>query len=226
MAVCRLSYPERVTGGRSVAMRYDVLAQHILASGGRLGHSRLVAVDGPSGAGKSYFSRHLAKAVNACGVQLEVVHSDDLLDGWSEQLTFWPRLEKHVLDPIRARRDGGFHPYDWHSSRWSETWTSVAAAPVVILEGVSTSRSEVHQDLNLAIFVTAPLEVRIRRTIERDGTGIEPFMDRWRSAEAKFFEEDQTASRADLIVSGDPTATPHDPENEFIVVASRIDGIR
>lgn len=87
---------------------YDRLARRVLAGPARLGRTRLVAVDGPSGAGKSAFAARLADALAALpgGSPPPVVHTDDLLDGWDDQLTFWPRLEEWVLGPLRAGRPG------------------------------------------------------------------------------------------------------------------------
>ena len=201
-------------------MRFDALARDLLALPARLGVSRLIAVDGPSGAGKSYFAGRLARAVVGCGAGAEVVHTDDLLDGWDDQLAFWPRLEECVLKPLRAGEAGGFHPYDWHAGGWSANWTPVAAAPVVIIEGVSTARAGVRADLTLAVFVTAPRAVRERRAVERDGSGLAPHMERWRVVEDEFFARERTASHAGLVVDGAPAGTAHDPDTEFVVLGS------
>ena len=80
--------------------RYADLAGTVLATPPRLGPVRLVAVDGPSGAGKTCFAERLAGALDRRGVPAPVVHTDALLDGWDDQITFWPRLEEWVLKPL------------------------------------------------------------------------------------------------------------------------------
>ena len=93
--------------------RFAELAGHIQSRPARLGTVRLVAVDGPSGAGKTTFAERLAAALREGDTRVAVVHTDDLLDGWADQFTFWPRLESGVLRPL-ARGVEGRHPvYDW-----------------------------------------------------------------------------------------------------------------
>ena len=86
--------------------RFADLAAEIGRRPARLGAVRLVAVDGPSGAGKTTFAERLAGALIRAGRRVEVVHTDDLLDGWEDQFTFWTRLECGVLEPL-ARGEPG-----------------------------------------------------------------------------------------------------------------------
>jgi uridine kinase len=193
-------------------MRYAALAEQVLAAPGRLGTTRLVAVDGPSASGKTSFAGRLARATGA-----QVVHTDDLLDGWADQLTFWPRLEEQVLQPLRSGAAGGFHAYDWSTGRRSPAWTAVPPAPVLILEGVSTARSAIRPELGLAVFVTAPIEVRVARSLARDGRDLMPAMDRWRAVEDEFFARDETCRHAGLVVDGAPAVPPLDPATDFVL---------
>jgi uridine kinase len=175
-----------------------------------------VAVDGPSGSGKSYFAAKMRDEFLELGIQAPIVQTDDLLDGWEDQLTFWPRLEEFVLAPVREGREGGYRPYDWHLGRRGNGWVRVPPAPVLVLEGVSTARAEVRPELTLAIFVVAPREIRESRVLLRDGHHIQPFMSRWRAVEAEFFLLDKTLSASDVVVDGAPIDVPHDPRVEFV----------
>ncbi len=59
---------------------------------------RVVAVDGPAGAGKTTFAGRLANRPSAtAGADVATVHTDDVLDGWADIVTFWPRLEQWIL---------------------------------------------------------------------------------------------------------------------------------
>lgn len=199
--------------------RYEALARTVLLAEPRLGAARLVVVDGPSGAGKSHFSERLESALRLAGLAAAVVHTDDLIEGWDDQISFWSRLEETVLTPFRHGRAGRFKPYDWIHGRRSDTWTDVPYRPVLVLDGVTTSRREARPEVGLAVFVTAPLNVRVARVQDRDGVAIHQQMARWREIEDAFFLAEDSERAADLVVCGAPDGTPHDPLAEFVHIA-------
>lgn len=200
---------------------YADLARRILDRPARLGRTRLVAIDGPSGAGKTVFAGRLAAAVAAVlgaagGGAPPVVRTDDLLDGWADQLTFWPRLDRCVLEPLRSGRTGRYRRYNWVRREFSRRWIPVAPAPVVILEGVSTARARIRPELTFAVFVTAPAAVRRGRALARDGAAQAPYLDEWRRVEEAHFRADATADHADIVVDG--AAAPHHPASTYLRV--------
>ncbi|AGZ39748.1 uridine kinase family protein [Actinoplanes friuliensis] len=179
---------------------YAALAQRILATEPRLGGVRLVAVDGPSGAGKSWFAGRLAKVAN-----IPVVHTDDLLDGWEDQFSFWGRLEEKVLEPLRRGRAATYQRYLWHRQAFGGTPVTVEPAACVLLEGVTAARREIRDELSFSVFVTAPADLRWRRALERDGrhdVAFRAYLERWRVNENEHFAADATAAHADLLVDG------------------------
>ena len=183
-----------------VAETFAALARQILERPPRLGPVRLVAVDGPSGAGKSRFATRLGKVAD-----IPVVHTDDLLDGWDDQFTFWERLEREVLGPLRRGETATYQRYQWHLGKFAGPPLIVEPAPAVLLEGVSAARREIRPELSLAVFVTAPSDLRWRRAVARDGddsVAFRAYLGRWRAAENRHFAEDETAEAADLIVDG------------------------
>lgn len=174
-------------------------AERILAAPPRLGQTRLVAVDGPSGAGKTTFAARLAAELPGT----PIVHTDDLLDGWHDQLTFWSRVERWILTPIGEGRPGRYRTYDWHAGRFGDEWRTVAAAPVVILEGFSSARAEVRPRLSFSVFLDAPADVRRHRVGDRDGPALTRYQEEWWTIEERHFAADATAHNVDLlIVSG------------------------
>ncbi|GAA3766962.1 4-amino-4-deoxychorismate synthase [Plantactinospora mayteni] len=182
-----------------VVESYAELAARIRRQPARLGRTRLVAVDGPSGAGKTVFADRLADALDAV---TPVLHTDDLLDGWADQFTFWPRLEEWILAPLRAGRAARYRRYDWTRGRFGQDWTVLPPAPVVIVEGVSSARAVIATELTLAAFVTAPAELCRDRTLARDGEALTPQLTVWRRGERAHFAADRTVERADLVVDG------------------------
>jgi uridine kinase len=202
---------------------YADLARRILDRPARLGRTRLVAIDGPSGSGKSVFAERLARALSGAQVAAPpaataappIVHTDDLLDGWADQFTFWPRLEEWILTPLRAGQSGHYRRYDWHRRRFTPDWITVPPTPVVLVDGVSTARSAIAPELSYAIFVTAPAALGLARALERDGATLRPYLMEWRRGEERHFAADATAARADLVVDGAP-CVPHDPASEYV----------
>jgi uridine kinase len=176
------------------------LAAQVGSTAPRLGPVRLVAVDGPSGAGKTRFAGLLAKHLDA-----PVVHTDDLLDGWDDQFTFWPRLEELVLTPMAAGHAARYQRYLWHRRAFGGAPVTVAPAPCVLLEGVSSARLGVRSRLSFSVFVTAPSRLRWQRALARDGTddvAFRAYLERWRSEEDRHFADERTEAAVDLVVDG------------------------
>jgi uridine kinase len=179
---------------------YADLAATVLRQPPGLGPVRLVAVDGPSGAGKSSFARRLAAPLRA-----PVVAIDDLLDGWDDQFTFWTRLERQVLGPLRRGETATYLRYQWDRREFGGPPVTVEPAPAVLVEGVSAARREIRPELALAVFVVAPPDLRSARALARDGddsVAYRAYLERWRGAEDRHFAEDETAAHADLVVDG------------------------
>jgi hypothetical protein len=201
--------------GADMQARFADLAHRVLAAPPRLGPVRLVAVDGPAGSGKTTFAARLARALGAAAAPVEVVHSDDLLEGWADLLSFWPRLGDWVLDPLRRGEPGAYRLYDWHAHRFGDDWRAVPVPNVLVIEGVTTARRQIRPELSLSVFVRAEPELRLARGIARDGAALRAEWLRWMAAEDAHFADDQTATAVDLVVDGAPELR-HDPEAEFV----------
>lgn len=189
---------------------YADLAAAILERPPRLGVVRLVVVDGPSGAGKTTFATRLVRAIPGAGI----VHTDELLDGWADQFTFWSRLEKTVLDPL-ARGEPGRHPvYDWDLARFG-TEREIPVPAVLVVEGGTSARPEAYPRVSFSVFVDADRDTRWQRVLARDGPEIAVPLRRWMAAEEEFFATNGTRGRADRVVDGVATVG-HDPESGYV----------
>jgi hypothetical protein len=194
--------------------RYADLAGEVMARPARLGPVRFVAVDGPSGAGKSTFADRLARALRTAGARVEVVHTDDLLNGWGDQFTFWERLEEGVLRPMSRGEPGSHQVYDWSLGDFGGE-RKVPVPDVLIVEGGTSTRAEAYPRLSIAVFLTADRDVRLGRVLARDGPGVEVPLRRWMVAEDDYFAGAATAERADRLVDG-VARVVHDPESEYV----------
>lgn len=169
---------------------------------------RLVAIDGLAGSGKSSLARLLAAQLGAA----PIVPMDDFL-AWDDITTFVPRLEDQVLAPLLRGESIRYQQRDWvhdWAGRSLGPWREVPFSPTVIFEGVSAARQEIADRLCYAIWVETPAEVCVRRGIERDGDGARALWKSFTPSLQRFFADDGTRERADLVVDGqvpfdDPT---------------------
>ena len=167
---------------------------------------RLVGVDGPAGSGKSTLAGRLSEVSGAPIVRIDDFLSwTNLFDGW------WGRLEEQVVQPLLAGRAARFQVRDWHGDEFGDglaaDWVILDWAPLVILEGVTCTRSAISDRLAYRVWVQAPRDQRLRRGLARDGADHRELWLRFQNAEEAFFAADRTRERADLIVdAGDPEA--------------------
>jgi uridine kinase len=175
------------------AIRYDELAARIL---GLPGDVRLVAVDGCGGAGKSTFAAGLAAALGGC----PIVHTDDFAS-WDEPLQWWPRMLTEALQPLARGERARFRRYDWDAQRIGDELL-VEPEAVVLVEGVSSSRSEFAELLAFRIWVETPRPVRLQRGVARDGPGFLAQWEVWMAAEDAYVARDRPDVRADVVVDG------------------------
>ena len=174
-------------------MRFSELATSITD---RPGPVRLVAIDGPGGAGKTTFASQLAAALDGAAI----VHTDDFAS-WDEPIDWRPRLLEQVIEPLAAGRPARYQRYDWVSRSLAE-WHEVEPRPVVIIEGVSSGRSEWRQHLSFVVWIETPHDERLRRGLERDGVDALDDWEQWRAAEDAHYAADPTQSIADVVVDG------------------------
>jgi uridine kinase len=172
------------------------------------------AVAAPAGSGKTTFAARLAAALRVAGARVEEIHTDDLLEGWTDLVSFWPRLEEWVLAPLRRGEPGRYRAYDWINRRFGAGWLPVPVPDVLIVEGVTSARAAIRAELTLGVFVTAWRELRLTRGIARDGEALRAEWERWMVGEDRHFALDGTAARVDLVVDGAPTVS-HDPEDGY-----------
>jgi len=178
------------------------LADRVLAGAARLGPVRLVCIDGPAGSGKTTTAAALVASLQECHRAVEVVHLDDLYEGWSGlEGSLWPRLAAQVLEPLRRGAPGRFQRYDWLAGSFAG-WVDVPVADVLVLEGCGAGRRAVDRLATLRVWVEAPQPERLVRGLARDGEAARAHWLRWMRDEAAHFEREGTVGRADVRLDG------------------------
>ncbi|GAA2532044.1 hypothetical protein [Pilimelia columellifera] len=189
------------------AWRVGELADAVLSGPPRLGRTRLVCVDGPSGAGKSSLTAALATALGeATGRPVPVVCLDELLDGWDDLPTMWPRVERLVLSPVRAGQPACFRAFDWSVGRFRGPTRVVPAAGVLIIEGVGAARARA--EATLTVLVTADPVTRHARARRRDQPTSHAALRRWWRDEERYLAADGVAQAADRVIVTDVAVAP------------------
>lgn len=174
------------------------LVRRTLAARPRLGRSRLVCVDGPAGSGKTTTAGRLADGLRAGGHDTQVVHLDDLYEGWSGlEGSLWPRLSAQVLEPVRRGVPGRFQRYDWPTEAFAE-WVDVPVPSVLVLEGCGAARRSCDAVVSLRVWVEAPPALRLERGLARDGQAARAHWLAWMDDERRHFAVERTRERADV----------------------------
>ncbi|CAI9406394.1 uridine kinase family protein [Nocardioides sp. T2.26MG-1] len=170
-----------------------------------LGAGRLLCIDGPSGAGKTTLAEAVRTQAAAAGIEHRVIHMDDLYDGWDGL----PRVHEQLatlLPPLAEGRPGGYRRYDWTAGRYAEDVT-IDPAPLLVLEGAGSWDPAYAALVTLLVWLDAPAEERLARTIARDGAALEPQLRRWARDELVHLARTGAREHADLAV-GTPTGRP------------------
>lgn len=179
----------------------DVIDRVKTLAASRRGGTVWIGVDGRGGAGKTT----LAAAIAAAVPEAVVIHIDDFA---GPRLTTWdrPRFVAQVVEPLLAGRPARYQIWDWDTDSGAG-WVDVRPGSVVVAEGVSSTTAQVGVPWALQVWVEAPLEVRLRRALERDGAALlARWVNDWIPSEEAYVAEEHPDQRADLVVDGSGSA--------------------
>lgn len=171
------------------------VADRVLAGPPTLGDGRLVCIDGPAGSGKTTLAAALAGLVP----DAQVVHSDELLEGW-RGLPGLSATVTGLLTPLVAGEPGWWRRWDWYADDWAES-REVRPGGVLVLEGVGCWSSAISHLVGVLVWLEADPQVRLARAVERDGDQLRAHWDQWRADESELFARTATKQHADLVVT-------------------------
>jgi uridine kinase len=158
--------------------------------------TKIIAIDGCGGAGKSTLAAQLSKNLGDC----PVIHTDDFAS-WDNPLNWHPRMIEQVFVPLSQNKPAHFQRFDWKVKAMTD-WISISLNDFVIVEGVSSSRSEFRSFLSFSIFVETPAEIRLRRGLDRDGLQARDLWLKWMAEEDRYLEKDDPKSNANVVFNG------------------------
>lgn len=168
-----------------------------------LGRTRLILIDGPAGSGKTTLAERIGAAVGA-----QVVHGDDIYEGWDGLETMLPILEGKIIRPLVDGSDAAFQAWDWHASARG-SMIDVPASDWLVIEGVGVAQRSVRPFASLVLFVEAPWSERLRRGIERDGEAVRDEWERWQVTELIHHEVQQTRAASHIEIDGTQPIPDH-----------------
>jgi uridine kinase len=171
---------------------FVAIAASVRAASPRCGPVRVVALDGGAAAGKTTFTQTLMAELDAP----QVVHCDDLLDGWADQFSYRPRLVS-LLARLARGEIGRYRRYDWEIGAFGTDEVEIQPHGDLVVEGVGAI-SACATYASFRIYLDLPRAERERRWIERDGSPLQPEWKRWLDAEDDFFAHHPPV--ADLVI--------------------------
>jgi uridine kinase len=172
------------------------LAAAALTAPARCGTTRVVLIDGPAGSGKTTLGDRLGKAVGA-----QVLHADDMYEGWDGLSVLWEILGARVLEPLSRGDQAGFERWDWVASARAEL-VPVPQADALVIEGVGVAQRAARTYASLVIYVDAPWTERLTRGVARDGESMRAQWEVWQCAEEEFLNAEGTLQASDIVVDG------------------------
>lgn len=179
---------------------YAAIALVINSSPAYCGTTRVIAIDGPAGSGKTTLAAGISRMLNDC----QVIHMDDLYDGWSQDLEveLGTRINMRILEPLSRSEFGKYENFDWHAQKFTSS-TDVYPKDFLILEGVGASNQISAPYVSINIWIAANPNVVVERIVSRDGEAVRPELSEWQRRELAYFESQQIKQRAHLQLSGD-----------------------
>lgn len=180
-----------------------------------LGDIDVVLIDGRSGSGKTSLTERLVRRERLEGVEMQVLHVEDLYPGWDG-------LEAGSQSVAVALETGGYRRYDWIAGDFGD-WIALTPDRPLVIEGCGAITAEnlaAARSWALRVREAAPLsstgasssvrvhavwlegsaELRRDRALARDGETFRPYWERWAAQEDAYFAITQPASLADEII--------------------------
>lgn len=160
----------------------------------------VIAIDGPAGAGKTTLAHEIFLALSP-KISVNVIHMDDLYDGWDNALgADLTQVLQYLVTQHQKKSPCKLTRYNWVNSSFGESET-VEPADLLILEGVGSGDKSLQDELAALIWVDIDPEIGVARVIDRDGPQVKEAMKKWLGAQQEYFSQHSTREKADFILT-------------------------
>lgn len=160
-----------------------------------------LAIDGVAGSGKTTLASRLCGDLKSC----QVVHMDDLYEGWNDPLSqrLTAKVIRELLEPFNKQIPIRYQKFDWTLNRFDK-FEDLKTSNILILEGVGSGQREFRKYLSKTIWVEYDPSQGFDRVIARDGEGIRGEMVNFLLDQNKHFIAELTKNASDYTISGAP----------------------
>jgi len=162
----------------------------------------ILTIDGVAGAGKTTLAAFISLEFQD-RFSIQVVHMDDLYDGWDEPLG--AGLAQKLIQIAHAHREQrpfqGWR-FNWQSATRGESFV-IAPVDLLILEGVGSGQRVIREFVETKIWIELRPIIGLARVLERDGVQIESQMMDFLDQQEKHFLEEGTREAANFYLNGE-----------------------
>ncbi len=160
----------------------------------------VIAIDGPAGAGKTTLAHEIFLALSP-KMSVNVIHMDDLYDGWENALTNdLTQILQYLSAQHQGQQSANLSRYNWATSSF-DLPEVIAPADLLILEGVGSGDKSLQDQFAALIWIDIDPNIGVQRVTERDGPGVTNQMQKWLGTQQQYFSQHSTREKADFILT-------------------------
>ena len=160
----------------------------------------VIAIDGPAGAGKTTLAHEIFLALSP-KMSVNVIHMDDLYDGWENALTDdLTQFLQYLSAQHQSQQSANLSRYNWAKSSFDPPEV-IPPADLLILEGVGSGDKSLQDQFAALIWIDIDPEIGVQRVIHRDGPGVRSQMQKWLGIQQQYFSQHSTREKADFILT-------------------------
>jgi uridine kinase len=160
----------------------------------------VIAIDGPAGAGKTTLAHEIFLALSP-KMSVNVIHMDDLYDGWENALTNdLTKILQYLSAHHQSQQSANLSRYNWATSSFDPPEV-IAPADLLILEGVGSGDKSLQDQFAALIWIDIDPNIGVQRVTDRDGPGVTIQMQKWLGTQQQYFSQHSTREKADFILT-------------------------